>query len=298
MNYLVALVALASCLMLQHASGLPQIRGTSDNGTPTEKQILNFALTLEHLENAFYMQALEKYSQKDFLDENLPVWARGRWEQIAQHEATHVSFLETALGDEAVKPCTYNFPDTDPKTFAELSFMFETVGVSAYSGAAKFLTNPDTITSSGAILAVEARQSAWIHSAVQKANPWNSAFDTPLDLNQVFTLASGVIVSCPPTNMPLPVRAFPALVFPASARPGQTVEVTFNATSSAESLYVGFISGLGATIVPLEPDRTVTIPSNLQGVVFGIVVTSETKVTDDVTVAGPVFLSFDFDSED
>jgi hypothetical protein len=72
--------------------------------------------------------------------------------------------------------------------------MLETVGVSAYSGAAQFLSNSvscnfdglmclfhqalqDYITSSGAILAVEARQSAWINSAVLKANPWNTAFD-------------------------------------------------------------------------------------------------------------------------
>jgi rubrerythrin len=70
-------------------------------------QILNFALTLEHLENAFYTQGLQKYSQEDFIGAGLPTWARGRWDQIAAHESTHVSFLESVLGDQAVKPCTY-----------------------------------------------------------------------------------------------------------------------------------------------------------------------------------------------
>ncbi|KAG1808918.1 ferritin-like domain-containing protein [Suillus subaureus] len=268
-----------------------------DSSTPTDIQILNFALTLEHLENAYYTQGLEKYTQQDFLDADLPAWARGRWNQIAQHESTHVSFLESVIGDQAVQPCTYSFPDTDPISFVTTSFMLETVGVSAYSGAAQFLSNSDYITSSGAILAVEARQSAWINSAVLKANPWNTAFDTPLDLNHVWTIASGVIVSCPSSNMPLPVKAFPALSFPAGAQPGQTVQVSFNATTTSEQLYVGFIAGLGATFVPLSSQMTVEIPSTLQGVVFPVVTSSNDTVTDNVTIAGPAFLSFDFNSD-
>ncbi|KAG2095868.1 ferritin-like domain-containing protein [Suillus cothurnatus] len=267
-----------------------------DSSAPTDIQILNFALTLEHLENAYYTQGLQKYTQQDFLDASLPTWARGRWNEISQHESTHVSFLESVIGDQAVQPCNYSFPDTDPISFVTTSFMLETVGVSAYSGAAQFLSNSDYVTSSAAILAVEARQSAWINSAVLKANPWNTAFDTPLDLNHVWTVASGVIVSCPSSNMPLPVKAFPALSFPADAQPGQTVQVSFNATTTSEQLYVAFIAGLGATFVPLSSQMTVDIPSTLQGVVFPVITTSNTTVTDDVTIAGPAFLSFDFNS--
>ncbi|KAG1785324.1 ferritin-like domain-containing protein [Suillus plorans] len=270
-----------------------------DSSIPTDIQILNFALTLEHLENAFYTQGLQKYTQQDFLNADLPTWARGRWNEIAQHESTHVSFLESVIGEQAVQPCTYSFPDTDPISFVTTSFMLETVGVSAYSGAAQFLSQSDYITSSGAILAVEARQSAWINSAILKANPWNTAFDTPLDLNHVWTLASGVIVSCPSSNMPLPVKAFPALSFPAGAQPGQTVQVSFNATTVSSvppQLYVAFIAGLGATFVPLSSQNTVEIPSTLQGVVFPIITSSSTAVTDDVTIAGPAFLSFHFNA--
>lgn len=290
----------AASLTLLAVAALPElcvaVPAKRDSSTPTEIQILNFALTLEHLENAFYTQGLQKYTQQDFLDADLPTWARGRWNQIAQHESTHVSFLESVIGDQAVQPCTYSFPDTDPMSFVTTSFMLETVGVSAYSGAAHFLSNSDYITSSAAILAVEARQSAWINSAVLKANPWNTAFDTPLDLNHVWTLASGVIVSCPPSNMPLPVKAFPALSFPAGAQPGQTVQVSFNATTSGQ-LYVAFIAGLGATFAPLSSQMTVVILSSLQGVVFPVVTSSDTMVTDNVTIAGPAFLSFHFNSD-
>lgn len=290
-----SLTLLAVAAISELCAAVPTKR--ADSSTPTEIQILNFALTLEHLENAFYTQGLQKYTQQDFLNADLPPWARGRWNQIAQHESTHVSFLEGVIGDQAVQPCTYSFPDTDPMSFVTTSFMLETVGVSAYSGAAQFLSNSDYITSSGAILAVEARQSAWINSAVLKANPWNTAFDTPLDLNHVWTLASGVIVSCPSSNMPLPVKAFPALSFPAGAQPGQTVKVSFNATTTGQ-LYVAFIAGLGATFAPLSSQMTVDIPSTLQGVVFPVITSSNQMVADNVTIAGPTFLSFHFNSDD
>lgn len=71
-------------------------------------EILNFALTLEHLESAFYTQGLAKYSEQNFLDAGLEPWARGRFVEIAEHESTHVSFLTKALGDAAVKPCEYS----------------------------------------------------------------------------------------------------------------------------------------------------------------------------------------------
>jgi hypothetical protein len=95
----------------------------------SDVEVLNFALTLEHLENAFYTEGLKKYNQQAFINAGLPKWVRGRFEQIAMHgmtystsflplfsikcgriiiEATHVAFLETALGSQAVKPCEYN----------------------------------------------------------------------------------------------------------------------------------------------------------------------------------------------
>ena len=61
--------------------------------------------------------------------------------QIADHEATHVKFLSTALGDKATQPCTYKFPYEDPKSFAALSMALEGVGVSAYLGASMFISN-------------------------------------------------------------------------------------------------------------------------------------------------------------
>ena len=74
----------------------------------SDTQVLNFALTLEHLENAFYSGALEKLKEEDFVNAGFQSWVHGRFLQIAAHEADHVKFLSTALGNDATQPCKYN----------------------------------------------------------------------------------------------------------------------------------------------------------------------------------------------
>jgi hypothetical protein len=114
---------------------------------------------------------------------------RGRFAQIAAHEATHVASLSAAIGDKATKACEYKFPYTDPKSFAALSVVLEGVGTSAYTGAAKFITNKDYLTVAASILAVEGKHDAWVGSAVLGGAAWDSAYQTPLGLSGVYSLA-------------------------------------------------------------------------------------------------------------
>lgn len=90
-------------------------------------------VTLEHLENAFYRDALAQFDAAAFESAGFPAWVRGRFSQIAEHEASHVAVLSGALGDAAVQACEYTFPYTDPKSFAALSAVIENVGVSGES---------------------------------------------------------------------------------------------------------------------------------------------------------------------
>lgn len=70
--------------------------------------ILNFALTLEHLEVAYYTQGLNKFNATDFKNAGLPDFARGRFEEILMNEETHVDTLSAALGANATNPCLYD----------------------------------------------------------------------------------------------------------------------------------------------------------------------------------------------
>ncbi|KAJ7935203.1 ferritin-like domain-containing protein [Mycena leptocephala] len=261
--------------------------------------VLNFALTLEHLENAFYSGALEKFSEHDFRKAGLPSWARGRFAQVAAHEAAHVAFLSKALGDKATQPCNYSFPYTDPKSFAGLSQAIEGVGVSAYTGAAQYITDKSYLTAAASVLATEARHASWVASAVNKYAGWSGALDIPLGLNQVYSIAAAFITSCPSTNPALPVKAFPSLAVTTTRySPGKTISLQYTpATAIADgtALYVAFYTGLTVEYAKLENNQVV-IPEDLRGQVYAVVTTSDSAVDDTNTVAGPAILLLEFNS--
>lgn len=63
----------------------------------------------QHLENTFYSQALQKYSEQDFTDAGFDSSVRAKVERISGDEQTHVDFLSSALqslGQTPVEPCT------------------------------------------------------------------------------------------------------------------------------------------------------------------------------------------------
>ncbi|KAG5636089.1 hypothetical protein H0H81_009137 [Sphagnurus paluster] len=255
--------------------------------------ILNFALTLEHLEDAFYKLGLQRYSQRDFDNEGLPAGTREQFVQISQHESAHVAFVEGLLSDKATKPCTYKFPIHDAKSFSALAQVFENVGVGAYTGATSSLSK-QYITGSASILGTEARQAALIAGYVNGVEGWGNAFNIPLTMSQAYTLAAPFIFSCPSSNPRLPVQVFPALTFPANANPGDTVSVQFKTRlPQSTKLFAVFLFGLGQQVVPIRNGK-VTIPRNLAGQVYAIISTSSTGATDRSTVAGPALLQFEY----
>ncbi|KAH9848098.1 ferritin-like domain-containing protein [Lenzites betulinus] len=263
--------------------------------------LLNFALTLEHLENAFYSQGLAKYTAQDFEQDGLPAWVYGRFVQILEHEATHVKFLTDALGDNAVKACEYDFPYDSPKAFAAMSMVFETVGASAYLGSAKFLANnADYLTAAGSILAVEARQASWVTASVMKLQPWNGAFEVPLTPSGAFSLASPFIKSCPSTNPPIPVTVFPALQLSTSSPAhGSTITATYKpagATPPSGSAFVAWLDGLQVLYTPLGKGGETTVPANLTGTAYAAVVNAKEPPSDENMLTGFAVVQFPFDS--
>ena len=77
-------------------------------------------MTLEHLEATFYAQALSNFSSADFTNAGYDASIRTAISQIANDEASHVSFLTSALqaaGATPVQACSYKFPYADVKSF-------------------------------------------------------------------------------------------------------------------------------------------------------------------------------------
>lgn len=276
---------------------------------PTQTQILQYALTLEHLENAFYHGGLAKFGAQAFEKAGFPSYVRGRIAQIGQHEQSHVDFLSKALGSSAVAACQYSLfvyvyfhsslqitnsticsPYTDPESFIALSNILENVGTTAYLGGAKFITDPGVLTAAGSILATEARHAAWINAVPQKGAPFSGSFQTPLDQNQVFTLAASFITSCPASNQALPFTAFPALAVKGTAAPGKKVKLTYTDSGSG-ARFLAIFSGLTTVFAPIDANKEVTIPNGLQGLVFGVVSSDGTAVTDANTIAGVAIIN-------
>ena len=130
---------------------------------------------------------------------------------------------------------------------------------------------------------------------IHSSNP--NACQTPLDLNQVYTIASGFIKSCPASNKLPPVHAFPALSVPANALPGKHVVLSFTA-SGDKQLYAAFLTGTGTVFAKIDmSSKKVKIPEGLEGSVYVIVTDDESKADDSTTVAGPALVMFGFDSE-
>jgi len=179
-----------------------------------DNTILQFALTLEHLENVFYKGAISNFTAQDFANAGYGADYYNDLKYIAYDEQVHVQALTAALqanGQTPVAACQYNFPYTDVASFITLSSILEGVGTSAYLGGAPLITSKQYLTIAGSILATEA-----LHTSLQRAAigevPMANPFETPLSPNPVFTLAAAFIVSCPASNPALPFKAFPSLM--------------------------------------------------------------------------------------
>ncbi|CAK3797401.1 Hypothetical predicted protein [Lecanosticta acicola] len=268
---------------------------------PTDAQILNYALTLEHLENAFYQAGLKNFTSQDFCNAGAEENFYANLKEISKDEMSHVAFLSGALGAGAVQPSTYDFGVTDAASFLAVANVLEGVGVSAYLGAARYIMNKDYLTAAASILTVESRHSAYIRLNQNPAqSPFPYAYDTPLDFDEVYSLAAQFITSMPAGNADkLPaLKAFPALTVTAPAgvvKPGDKLTVKSAKAVDAKAAY--FINSQGnakADLTGSGADYTVTVPTGMPptaGAQPGqgyLVLTSDTAApTDDNIVAGP-----------
>ena len=96
---------------------------------------LSSALTLEHLEAAFYREGFNQFPDSQFEALGLSEASIDALKKVGQTEAEHVSFLMSALagaGQKPVQPCHYNFEFTDATSMINTASILEAVGVSAY----------------------------------------------------------------------------------------------------------------------------------------------------------------------
>ncbi len=149
--------------------------------------ILNFALTLEYLEAAFYNEATANNNRKSFLK---GAQAKAFLKQTTTDENAHVAFLKKALGKKAVAAPKVDFGGTTSSeaSFIKTAVALENTGVGAYSGQALNISSPAYIAAALSIWSVEARHAS-VAGLLLKPTPKNispdGAFDEPKTAAQV-----------------------------------------------------------------------------------------------------------------
>ena len=160
-------------------------------------EVLNYALTLELLENAFYRDGLPVVG--DLGTDGFDFSISEQLAEIGSHEAAHVTVLTdtiVSLGGEPVQEATYNFEDAfaSPAAFLMTAAALENTGVQAYNGAGQYISDPGLLTAAGSIVSVEARHASYLN-LVNDESPFPSAFDEDLTPDEVLEIAGPFIAS-------------------------------------------------------------------------------------------------------
>ena len=160
--------------------------------------VLNYALTLEHLEFAFYRDGLDEFAAEDFEAAGFDPAVFEYLGLIRDHERDHVETLQAVIGDlggEAVEEAEYDFGYADVAGFLGVAQALENTGVSAYQGAAQFLIEEDALlTAALTIHGVEARHAAYLNG-LNGATPFPDATNPTLTPDEVLAIAGPFIVS-------------------------------------------------------------------------------------------------------
>ncbi len=202
-----ALLATPGTALAGHSDAIPDV------------DILNYALTLEYLEAAFYVQALggagttgvpasaASFDRGDLSGSKQLAGLGGRirssaydsLSDIRDHEVTHVDFLRAALGAGAVGPCTFDFSSAlgSVGAFLATAQLLENTGVKAYDGAIRYVDTGDFLQASAQIATVEARHASYLN-ILNGDSPFPTAFDMGQPPSAILAAASPLIVSCPP----------------------------------------------------------------------------------------------------
>lgn len=118
--------------------------------------ILNYALTLEYLQDSFYTES----ERKGALTGPAARMAR----VVGAVERAHVKALRNVLGRKAIARPFFDFrgvTEAQP-AFVRTAVAFEDLAVAAYKGQAHMIKSPEILAAAVGIHSVEARHAAWI----------------------------------------------------------------------------------------------------------------------------------------
>jgi hypothetical protein len=161
--------------------GLPSIAAASTRSKKNDVKILQFALTLEYLEAAFYNEAVAGGALSG------DVLAAAKI--VQKHENTHVKTLKSLV---SVKKPKFDFKGTtsDQTKFLATAQVLEDTGVKAYSGQAPNILQKAVLQAATSILTVEARHASRFRT-LNGANFAPKAFDSAASKASILKAVKG-----------------------------------------------------------------------------------------------------------
>lgn len=168
---------------------------TSDGASKSgrDREIVDYALTLEHLEADFYDAVIKAGVIKD---QNIADTAI----QIRENEREHVEALTKLLmdlGGNPKRPKT-SFKDViagGPEKVLETAATVENLGAAAYLGQAPRIQSPDVLAAALSIHSVEGRHAAALNRVVGKTIVPSGAFAKPASMQEVLAKVKPFIVT-------------------------------------------------------------------------------------------------------
>lgn len=151
--------------------------------------ILNYALTLEYLETAFYADVVKSGLFSGASLATIKMFG----DQEAAHVATLTSAIKQAGGTPAKKPKT-EFPLKDAKSVLKLASTVENLGAAAYLGQAPRIKSPEVLAAALSIHTVESRHASALNELLGKSPTPDGPFAVPADATTVLNAVQPFIV--------------------------------------------------------------------------------------------------------
>jgi hypothetical protein len=186
---------LAACGSDSSSTTMTMAGGNGGDKTGTEKfgkgdvGILNYALTLEYLETAFYADVVKSGLFKGSELETI----RKFGSEEAEHVSALTGFVKQMGGAPAPKPKT-EFPLKSAKSVLELAATVENLGAAAYLGQAPNIKGASVLAAALSIHSVEGRHAAALNTLLGESIVPDGAFAKPAGAGEVLKSVEPFIV--------------------------------------------------------------------------------------------------------
>lgn len=190
----------ASSLTPGHLLGLQIARAQSLN-LNSDLDILMFALTLEHIEDAAYRAA----NASGLLSGRVADYFKTFGDQEHQHVVAITSTIQKLGGTPVAELSGYNFPSFGSQADVVSFFAtVEEVGAGAYLGAAPKIKDVNILAAAASIHDVEGQHASVLRAVMGDTMP-SPAFAAPLNLDEVLAAVGPLLPSggSPTPGMPV-----------------------------------------------------------------------------------------------